>query len=48
MPLPLPLTTMLAPLLQVEAALRDDVVEEAEEEEECGEAQWVLHGRRDG
>lgn len=46
--LPPPPITMLAPLLQVEAALRDDAVEEAEEEEECGEAQWALQGRRDG
>lgn len=46
-PLPLPVTK-LVPLLQVEAALREDAVEEAEEEDECGEAQWVLQGRRDG
>lgn len=46
LPLPPP-GIMLTPLLQVEVALREDAVEEAEEEE-CGEAQWVLQGSRDG
>ena len=51
LPLPPPPITRLAPLLQLEAALRDDAVDEAEEveeREEREEAQWVLQGRRDG